>query len=488
MKSQNYKNLARFAGIQTEIRSRREWIRTAASLACATALLGPNTNLLANTEKKKRVVVIGAGFAGAACAYELHESGYDVVIVEASGEVGGRVKTARDWIDGVAVELGAELIGSNHPTWVHYAQKFGLELEPIESDETAIVPVRMNGMLLSKDEAKKLYMEMDEIHAILAKAAESVDWQQPWDTAGAKEIDNTTFAKYLNSLEGTDQAKRAVAAEFNHDLAVAPERMSTLGVLAIISAHGHLGYWDNSEAYRCKSGGQRLPELLLKPLAERLKLGNAVSRIVQSQHNAQVTLANGDVIECDEVVLAIPPTVWHKIDISPALPKELSVQMGSAVKYVAMASKPIWASQPAGIDYFGDDHLGMTWESHRGHGSGASIVASFAGGTFADAALTIPAINRATNYREAFDALLPGFANVVVRDEFVDHVGNPWIRGGYSCPAPGQVTTAWKALQEPIGRIHLAGEHTALGFTGFMEGALQSGVRVARRVAGVENN
>lgn len=488
MKSQSFKNLARFAGIQTELRSRREWLRTAASLACTTALLGANTNLLADGVKKKRIVVIGAGFAGAACAHELHESGYDVVVVEATGEVGGRVKTARNWIDGVAIELGAELIGSNHPTWVHYAQKFGLELEPIESDETAIVPVRLNGVLLSKEEAKTLYMEMDEIHVILAKAAESVDWKQPWDTAGAKELDNTTFAKYLNSLEGTDQSKRAVAAEFNHDLAVAPERMSTLGVLAIIAAHGHQGYWDNSEAYRCKSGGQRLAELLLKPLSDRLKLGNAVSQIVQSQQSTRVTLANGDVIECDEVVLAVPPSVWHKIDISPAVPKELSVQMGSAVKYVAMASKPVWASQPAGIDYFGDDLLGMTWESHRGQGTGASIVASFAGGTFADAALTIPAVKRATEYREAFETFVPGFANVVVRDEFVDHVGNQWIQGGYSCPAPGQVTTTWKALQEPIGRIHLAGEHTALGFTGFMEGALQSGVRVARRIASVENN
>jgi monoamine oxidase len=488
MKSKSFKNLARFAGIQTESRSRREWIRTAASLACTTALLGTSTNLLANGEKKKRVVVIGAGFAGAACAYELHESDYDVVVVEASGAVGGRVKTARDWIDGVAVELGAELIGSNHPMWIHYAQKFDLELESIESDEAVVVPVCLDGKLLSKDEAKKLYLEMDNLQSILAKAAESVDWKQPWDTAGAKELDNTSFAKYLSSLEGTDQSKRAVAAEFNRDLAVAPDRMSTLGVLAIIAAHGHQGYWDDSEAYRCKSGCQRLPELLLKPLSDRLKLGTAVSQIVQSQQSTRVTLANGDAIECDEVVLAVPPTVWHKIDISPALPKELSVQMGSAVKYVAMASKPIWASQPAGIQYFGDDLLGMTWESHRGQGSDASIVVSFAGGTFADAALTIPALKRATSYREAFEKVVPGFENVVVRDEFVEYIGNHWIKGGYSCPAPGQVTTAWKALQEPIGRIHLAGEHTALGFTGFMEGALQSGVRVARRIASVENN
>jgi monoamine oxidase len=38
-------------------------------------------------------------------------------------------------------------------------------------------------------------------------------------------------------------------------------------------------------------------------------------------------------------------------------------------------------------------------------------------------------------------------------------------------------------MQQPAGgRLHLAGEHTCYAFVGYMEGALQSGVRVAQRI------
>jgi monoamine oxidase len=34
----------------------------------------------------------------------------------------------------------------------------------------------------------------------------------------------------------------------------------------------------------------------------------------------------------------------------------------------------------------------------------------------------------------------------------------------------------------PMGRVHIAGEHTAGAWSGLMEGALRSGVRAAREV------
>ena len=43
----------------------------------------------------KRVLVIGAGFSGLSCAYELKKAGYDVQILEARHRVGGRVLTFR---------------------------------------------------------------------------------------------------------------------------------------------------------------------------------------------------------------------------------------------------------------------------------------------------------------------------------------------------------------------------------------------------------
>jgi monoamine oxidase len=44
----------------------------------------------------KKVVVIGAGLAGLAAAWNLMENGYDVVVFEAQEIPGGRVKTVRE--------------------------------------------------------------------------------------------------------------------------------------------------------------------------------------------------------------------------------------------------------------------------------------------------------------------------------------------------------------------------------------------------------
>jgi monoamine oxidase len=41
-----------------------------------------------------------------------------------------------------------------------------------------------------------------------------------------------------------------------------------------------------------------------------------------------------------------------------------------------------------------------------------------------------------------------------------------------------------RALRDGAGRLHFAGEHTCYAFVGYMEGALDSGAAVARRLAG----
>jgi monoamine oxidase len=59
-----------------------------------------------------------------------------------------------------------------------------------------------------------------------------------------------------------------------------------------------------------------------------------------------------------------------------------------------------------------------------------------------------------------------------------------YIRGGYAGYMPPGVWTAYgAALREPIGPIHWAGTETATVWSGYMDGALQSGERAAAEVA-----
>ncbi len=59
------------------------------------------------------VIVVGAGLAGLACAQRLTRTGVDVAVLEASDEVGGRVRT--DVIDGYRCDRGFQLLNPSYP-------------------------------------------------------------------------------------------------------------------------------------------------------------------------------------------------------------------------------------------------------------------------------------------------------------------------------------------------------------------------------------
>jgi hypothetical protein len=120
--------------------SRRDVLRLGAQ-GLAAALLAPalgtlpgcgngkNHGASARTVRRPTVIVVGAGFAGLACADTLVHGGANVIVLEATARPGGRVRTDRSFIPGDSVELGGEWIGRNHPTWLAYAQEFNLRLE-----------------------------------------------------------------------------------------------------------------------------------------------------------------------------------------------------------------------------------------------------------------------------------------------------------------------------------------------------------------------
>jgi monoamine oxidase len=60
-------------------------------------------------------------------------------------------------------------------------------------------------------------------------------------------------------------------------------------------------------------------------------------------------------------------------------------------------------------------------------------------------------------------------------------LNEPFSQGGYTLFKPGDVTAHWQALREPVGRLYVAGEHTAV-HQGYMEGAVESGQRVAQLI------
>jgi oxygen-dependent protoporphyrinogen oxidase len=73
-----------------------------------------------------KVAVVGAGVAGLAAAYELRRSGHLVVVLEASDQVGGKLRTAE--VAEATVDVGAEAMLARRPEGVALAQELGLPI------------------------------------------------------------------------------------------------------------------------------------------------------------------------------------------------------------------------------------------------------------------------------------------------------------------------------------------------------------------------
>ena len=86
------------------------------SMASSTAALGQAAQF-----QGRRVVVLGAGLAGLAAAWNLVREGYDVVVLEATHRPGGRVRTVRaPFRRGGYAEAGAVRIPSQHALTLKY--------------------------------------------------------------------------------------------------------------------------------------------------------------------------------------------------------------------------------------------------------------------------------------------------------------------------------------------------------------------------------
>jgi monoamine oxidase len=475
-----YTQLQRKHGKPTGI-SRREMLQR--SLGAAAALLISHRFEALPRAAAGRVIVIGGGFSGLAGAYELTKAGYDVTVAEARNRVGGRVISFSDLVPGKNVEGGGELIGSNHPAWVGYGKQFGLKFLDV-TEEDLEAPIVLNGKRLSSDESDALWEEMEKAFNTIVTDAAKVDADEPWKAANAEALDKRTLASWINGLDASPLCKSGLHAMMMADNGVVTEWQSYLANLAMVKGGGLEKYWTESEVFRCQGGNQQLARKFVEAIGAAKVLTRTIVRaIAVSDKGVRVTLANGKVLEGDHVVLTAPPPVWNRIAIDPALPAGLVPQMGANVKHLMAVNGPFWRRAELGPEMMTDGPISLTWHATNGQrGAGEALVA-FSGGTAADTCREWTATTRNENYLAEMQKVYKGIRPSYIRSRFMDWPSDPWVKASYSFPAPGQVITQGPTFRQGIGRLHFAGEYTAYAFMGYMEGALNSGAAVARRIA-----
>lgn len=286
-----------------------------------------------------------------------------------------------------------------------------------------------------------------------------------------------------------------MAVQFTAINGIVPAWQSLLGVLAIVKGGGLDRFWEETDTLHVKGGCQQLAMKLRESLEKRggtVLTGRPVRAVRVGKDGVEVTYPDGTKDTWDDVVLTVPPSVWDKIDFTPALPPGLSTPLADNVKYLAVTNGRPWDTVNRSVNAVCNGAVQLTWETTAGQTAGQGegdehAIVAISGGPAADECRSWAREGKLhRKYRKALNRFWPGFAKkgVWVRGKLYDWLSDPYSRGSYSFPAPGQVTVAGPLLARGVGgRLHFAGEHCCYAFTGWMEGALASGVRLARRLA-----
>jgi monoamine oxidase len=445
-----------------------------------------------SSKKNRTVSVIGAGLAGLSAAFELQRAGWEATVLEARDRVGGRVHSLRCFSDGLVAEGGGEYIEENHTRMVAIARQFNLQLAPSGSWQSqdgdwAAFDGKAGPISDPRIWGTDLLCGIEACWRALSGLGRFVpDPNQPQTSTEAARLDSQSVADWIGSLDVHPLAKRYFVSHIRSEYTTEPERFSLLDLAR--NAAMYYTKFDRPPSLRVMGGNDQIPRALADALPD-VRLNAPVTSIRLTPDGVTVTCKQADshlTLDADFAILAIPLTTARLIDFGGSLPPTHQsmvdeVSYGAVTKVMIEYRKRFWIERGWNGRLATDAPIVYTWHatSHFEHERG--ILTAYTGG---ENARVLSALSDEERIRMAVDEverLFPGSSDLIENTATVAWSNEPYTRGSYMALAPGQVTTHWKALLEPLERLVFAGEH-ATPIQGYMEGAVESGQRAARTI------
>lgn len=443
--------------------------------------------------ERSRVLVIGAGLSGLNAALLLEEQGLDVQVIEGRSRVGGRVLSHRN-VNGNP-ESGDTSFSPGYARVIDVCQRYDLKL----FDLTPSVPL-FNERALVLD------------GKVVPEAAWPTHARNPFpaDARTAKPW------AYLNPIIGRNNPLKTVdawvdPANARYDIPL-HEWLVSLGVSEEIidlcwnnsPAYGTTA-WDVSAmmamfstaftmmqiqlggrtfGYQVVGGNQTIPEAMAKALKKEIHFRRNVYGIRSSARGAEVWCEDGTRYDAEHVICTIPFSALRRVRIDPLVtgPQGMAINTlaSQPINLIHLAVKqPFWEQDGLPPNMFGDNLAGMVVAERKGATpTDVTSLAIWIRGRNATWMDTLEEKDAIAAVLADFHQVRPAAKGKVEVQAYKSWGRDPYSAGDWAVWAPGQIKAFANAVATPHGRLHFAGEHTAIANRG-MEGAMESGERAA---------
>lgn len=425
------------------------------------------------------VIVIGAGLSGLTTAWSLARRDVDVVVLEAKGRVGGRLKNQH--VAGSVVDAGGSWIGPTQRAVCALVEELNMSTFPqhTEGDNLLIANGRTRRF---RGETPPLgrWATVDLGLAMwrLDRAAGRIQGNTAWSGGAAEALDRQTLGAWLQRNTVTEGARFAVELITGAAFGCRADELSLLGFLAHVASAGGLsalaGTRGAAQDRHIVGGAAAMCDELAHRLGARIHLNTPVRMIDQSQDFAQISTA-AEQFSAKRVVLAVDPATASRIEHQPDLPArrhtlERTFAMGTGIKAHLSYPRPFWRG--AGLSGFSCADNGaapMTFDVSPPDGAGILMIFTNLDGS-------------AERRRAAVvDELATRFGDQARAP--TDYAEQNWAHESFQSGcvprcSPGVITAAQDAFTRPVGVLHFAGAETSTIWEGHMEGAVRSAERV----------
>lgn len=506
--------LERVAAAEAKRASRRAFLTGSAAVLGGAALAGcsipvdERTGRVSSAAKPGgpgRVAVVGAGFAGLACATELHAKGVDVTLHEAADRVGGRCSSLRGFFPGQVAERGGELIDNLHKTMLGWAKEFGLGLEDLSKDPGEITYV-FGGVRYAEsvivDEFRALFPAMNDDLRKSSGGPTATSYSE-YDAV----LDRTNLREWLQTRGAGAIVTKAIEEAYVAEYGLEIEQQSSLAWLFFMHADRRSRFQPfgvfSDERYHVVEGNDAIAQGLAGKIGDRIRFGRKLVAVKKlSNGEIELTFSEGGrakVERADAVVLAMPFSVLRSVslDASLGLPAwkrraiDELVYGTNAKMMVGFDGRPWLAHESNGTSYSDYPNHQTTWETNPSLATASrGVLTDYSGGVRGAALRPAKVQDEAAKFLADLDKVWPGAAAQASRvsGKYRVHLehwpSNPLALGSYTCNHPGYFTTIADLEATPVGNVFFAGEHTSSFYEwqGFMEGAALSGLRAASEV------